>query len=360
MSGEHEPTSSDYELPECWANSVEVSGNPVRQMIVPPGRAVVETSDDGTEWAVAEHGRWQLLRAGSTPGDSASDVQLLTPGDGTRPTWVGAVPLRDPAEVLESLEGRFQFVEGTPDGSRRGLRSPQVGAVHAVLGYWATVPSQPATVVMPTGTGKTDTMIALFATGRIPRLLVIVPTDALRTQLARKFETYGVLLEVGALTGPVLRPVVGTVEHAFSSKKEAVTFAERCNVIISTVSALIASPEEIRRALVEECSHLFVDEAHHIAARQWGEIRDYFPDRSVVQFTATPFRADGKHLGGRLIFPFSLREAQRQGYFSKIDYIPITRLYGSRLKNRTYRSGAPESRPCRRFRSPLNGTRQYH
>lgn len=201
---------------------------------------------------------------------------------------------------------------------------PRLGAVHSVLGYWATVPSQPATVVMPTGTGKTDTMIALFAVVRPRRLLVIVPTDALRSQLARKFESYGVLLPAQVLTEPVMRPVVGTVEHAFGTSDDAVVFARRCNVIVSTVSALSASSEDVRQALVNECSHLFVDEAHHLAAGQWGTIRDYFADRHVVQFTATPFRADGRHIGGRLIFAFPLKEAQRQGYFSKIDYIPIT------------------------------------
>lgn len=238
----------------------------------------------------------------------------------------------DPALVLQSLAGKFRFVEGSVDGERPGLRSPQLGAVHAVLGYWATVPSQPATVVMPTGTGKTDTMIALFATGRLQRLLVIVPTDALRTQLAREFETYGVLLKAGVLSDPVARPVVGTIEHAFSSKGQAIAFAERCNIIVSTVSALCASSDEVRRVLVDECSHLFVDEAHHIAAKQWSEVRDYFSDRTVVQFTATPFRADGKHLGGRLIFAFPLREAQQQGYFSKIDYVPITDFVDPDLK----------------------------
>ncbi len=133
-----------------------------------------------------------------------------------------------------------------------------------------------------------------------------------------------VYLAAGVLSEPVLRPVVGTVEHAFESAEDAVAFAKRCNVIVSTVSALSASSEDIRRALVGQCSHLFVDEAHHLAAKQWGAIRDYFADRYVVQFTATPFRADGRHIGGRLIFAFPLREAQRQGYFSKIDYIPIT------------------------------------
>ncbi|MGI8613294.1 MAG: acyl-CoA dehydrogenase family protein [Nocardioidaceae bacterium] len=65
---------------------------------------------------------------------------------------------------------------------------------------------------------------------------------------------------------------------------------------------------------------MFIDEAHHVAARTWYEIRRAFEQKPVVQFTATPFREDGKHLQGRTIYSFPLREAQAQGYFSNIDY----------------------------------------
>jgi superfamily II DNA helicase RecQ len=266
-----------------------IDGNPARQLLVPSGPVTLEVDADAVTWVVSDSGKWRVAGPGVPQDKSECAVRLPASDDERAPEWIGAATLRDPAEVLESLDGQFQFVEGTADGSRRGLRTPQIGAVHAVLGYWATVPSQPATVVMPTGTGKTDTMIALFAAVRPQRLLVIVPTDALRSQLARKFETYGVLMAAGALREPVARPVVGTVEHAFSSKNTAIAFAERCNIIVSTVSALLASSKDIRRALVDECSHLFVDEAHHIVASQWSDIRDYFADRKVVQFTATPF-----------------------------------------------------------------------
>ena len=45
--------------------------------------------------------------------------------------------------------------------------------------------------------------------------------------------------------------------------------------------------------LVIRVDTLFVDEAHHVAARTWSEFREHFDDRRVMQFTATPFRRDG-------------------------------------------------------------------
>jgi hypothetical protein len=40
-----------------------------------------------------------------------------------------------------------------------GLRPPQLGALHAIAAHWSLY-NDPATVVMPTGTGKTETMLA--------------------------------------------------------------------------------------------------------------------------------------------------------------------------------------------------------
>src|SRR3712207_7840310 len=50
---------------------------------------------------------------------------------------------------------------------------------------------------MPTGTGKTDTMIAILVSQRA-KVLIVVPTDALRTQIADKFLTLGVLKDPGS------------------------------------------------------------------------------------------------------------------------------------------------------------------
>ena len=43
----------------------------------------------------------------------------------------------------------------TPAQNRKGLRLPQIGAIHAIHAHWS-VSHEPATIVMPTGTGKTE------------------------------------------------------------------------------------------------------------------------------------------------------------------------------------------------------------
>lgn len=229
--------------------------------------------------------------------------------------------LPTPASVVQSWHEELRLQIGTE--GRTGLRRPQVGAVHALLAYWTTTPKLPATVVMPTGTGKTDTMIATMVAARTAKLLVVVPSDALREQLASAFSRLGVLRTIGLVDGAMHNPIVGTLTGGLESVADARDLADRCNVIITVSNSLNACDPTARAALLDECTHLFIDEAHHVVAPTWTAVREAFSPKPVVQFTATPFRRDGQHLGGALIYAFPLREAQREGYFSTIRYRPV-------------------------------------
>ena len=307
-----------------WSAPLIVDDNIARQLLVPASTftsvsetaGALEVSNVFGTWPastvdkpLAADNLWLRLPVGMKAGDCVRGA-----------TWSrsGPLPRNSSAEVLDSFPGALRLED--PSEGEVGLRSPQLGAIHAVLGYWTTKRPEPATVVMPTGTGKTETMLGLLVTARPRRLLVLVPSDALREQIAGKFVRLGVLQELGIVASRAIRPVVGRVDHQFSAEGEAVAFAQACNVVVSTPSALHSSTSKVRAAFLAEFSHLFVDEAHHVAASTWTDIRSAFAGKPVIQFTATPFREDGKHLQGRVIYSFPLREAQAQGYFSAIDF----------------------------------------
>ncbi len=232
------------------------------------------------------------------------------------------LPLQSTSEdVLKSIEGKFIYKAETKD--TKGLRTPQIGALHAISSTFTTSKKEPISIVLPTGTGKTDTMVSAFAAHRIPKLLVLVPSDALRVQISEAFENYGVLQKAGVLSEGVLFPVVGKLEHKFESKLAARGFADACNVVVAIPQALSQMDEDIQQEFTNQFTHLFIDEAHHTAAKTWNEIKDRFHDKRVVQFTATPFREDGKRIGGKIAYQYPLRDAQVNGYFSKINYISI-------------------------------------
>ncbi len=229
-----------------------------------------------------------------------------------------------PADSVESsLSGVFRFVQEVEGSS--GLRAPQLGALHAMLAHRSVESDEPITVVMPTGTGKTETMLAAYChTPR--RTLILVPSDALRSQTARKFATLGVLPSVGAVEGEFLCPVVLLLKSGLNSPEQIDRMVGAANVIVSTAPALMNCSPKARARLREWCDRLFVDEAHHVAARTWQSVKELFPRAGVAQFTATPFREDGQHLDGRIAYAYPLRLAQKNGYFARINYHSVVDL----------------------------------
>jgi superfamily II DNA or RNA helicase len=322
-------------VPAFISRAIKVNGNGASQMLAPPqdveitrdGRRASARLADGSSVPVV------ATRRGLAEGERALKVpKAVVEGDAAVPgaddlSWFGDPSPSTPAQVLASLDGSFSFLEASEESRGLGLRTPQLGAVHAVLGHWTTSADEPATVVMPTGTGKTETMVALFAAARPERLLVVVPSDALRKQIAGKFAVLGVLQSAGVTRPEALRPVVGQLDHRFAGPNEAAQFVEVCNVIVTTPNALFPSGSpQITAAVLSACSHLFVDEAHHVEARTWRQIRDAFAGKPVLQFTATPFRDDRRRLAGRQLYRFPLRLAQEQGYFSPIEYRSVIDL----------------------------------
>jgi len=208
--------------PAIWADGRSLAGNVVRQLLVPESNLEVEERSPGAWRVVSCHGQWPAVGASRAVSPEKLTVRLpvgrLTGGRLSGMSWIGSRAAPSPAEVLASFRGAFRLGASAPDDGEKGLRRPQRGAVHSVLGYWTSSRVQPATVVLPTGTGKTETMLALLAADRIPKLLVVVPSDALRTQIARKFETFGVLQELGVIANSALRPVVGQISHGFTDK----------------------------------------------------------------------------------------------------------------------------------------------
>jgi len=217
----------------------------------------------------------------------------------------------------------FRFAEETDTAG--GLRRPQLGALHAILAYRSTEEHEPITVVMPTGTGKTETMLAAYCHSPA-KTLVVVPSDALRTQIAGKFATLGVLPHVQAVVGDFLCPAVLVLKRGLQTVDQVQRLLARSNVVVATAQVLNACSEEARSYLARSCQRLFVDEAHHLGARTWRRVVELFVGREVVQFTATPYREDGRHLGGRIAYAYPLRLAQAHGYFARINYRSVIDL----------------------------------
>ncbi|WP_343243200.1 DEAD/DEAH box helicase family protein [Streptomyces sp. SID12501] len=309
---------------QIWAKERVFERNKVRQLLVPKGNLEVVEAEGGLT-VTGVYGTWPATRSGGAD-PAVLTARIPTVRSGARAEWLGNLDLLSPSVVLDSFQDGIGFRPYTQD---HALRRPQIGALHSVVGYWSSGLSEPGIVVMPTGTGKTETMLALLVACRPDKVLVLVPTAALREQIAGKFETLGILQREQIVTPQVLRPCVGRLEHGFQDAAQAQAFVAACNVVVATPHVLNACDPQAREALYAAFTHLIVDEAHHAPADSWSQVIEAFAGRRVLLFTATPFREDGRPLQGRTIFRFPLREAQRDGYFTQIDYKAVLSLEGT-------------------------------
>ncbi|MET3586130.1 hypothetical protein ABID21_002247 [Pseudorhizobium tarimense] len=283
-----------------------------------------------------------LLVADAETPEAIRDA--LTRGRGIwlspKPAKPAAVPVEQSGDlcrrILETWRGKFTFREGHRETETTpavpGLRKPQVGALHAALAH-ITSSVEPATIVMPTGTGKTETMLAIYAHERFERLMVVVPTDALRDQVAGKFETMGILQQQECLPADAEYPVVLRLKHIPKSPEDVEEMFARANVIVTTMSIAGKAKAEVQERMAQMCGALFIDEAHHVKAKTWRAFRAWFSeaatDKLIFQFTATPFREDGGKVDGKFIYYYPLAKAQNEDYFGQIAFRAVSDLEGN-------------------------------
>lgn len=226
--------------------------------------------------------------------------------------------------VLSSwAANQFSFPESKAEGEA-GFRSAQLGAVFAIKSHW-TVSTSAATVVMPTGTGKTEVMIATVVSECQGKTCVVVPSDLLRKQTINRFCTLGKLREIEAINDSFCNPILGCLMSSPKDAAELEDLLNKSNVVVTTMSLLNSGhfSDEYLRILSARCDTLIIDEAHHVPSSSWSRVKKSFEKNRCLQFTATPFRNDGKKVDGDIIYNFPLPLAQERGYFKPINFYPI-------------------------------------
>lgn len=224
-------------------------------------------------------------------------------------------------------------IEGTGK-SGLSLRKAQKGAVYSLLAHWS-LSQKPAMVVLPTGTGKTETMFVATLADKASRTLVIVPTIDLKLQTADKFATWGKLRELGVITASTPNPVVCVLHKTVSDTSQL----EAAEIIVSTPALIARASSAVKAELRTMFSHIFFDEAHHIEAAEWKELKKLFEEVKVVLFTATPYRNDKAPVDGKMVYNYSLKQALADEVFSKISLISVDQRH-PKLKDKAIADAA--------------------
>lgn len=217
------------------------------------------------------------------------------------------------------------------------LRPAQVGALYALLSHWSLT-TDAATIVLPTGTGKTEAMLVASLVDRAVRTLVIVPTLELKDQIASKFATWGMLRQLGVIPEASLNPKVLILKHIIADNDD-IALIKEADVVIATPGLLARADSAVLDQIRPLFSHVYFDEAHHVTAKEWAFLKGQFDASKIVQFTATPYRTDRKPIEGKIVYNYPLSQALKDKCFSKISLVSVSERH-PRKKDRAVADAA--------------------
>ncbi|MDX2093064.1 MAG: DEAD/DEAH box helicase family protein [Kofleriaceae bacterium] len=202
-------------------------------------------------------------------------------------------------------------------GTNTNLRDPQRFAHREVLKHFGQS-SEPATIQIPVGCGKTGLMTLLpFGLCR-GRVLVIAPNVTIRDGIVEALELNGpknFLRNTGALTDFSDGPFTAVLDGPRANLHDCI----ESHFVVTNIQQLASSADRWLPQFPEKFFDLIlIDEGHHNAAPSWRKVFERFPDARVVSLTATPFRADGKPVSGQLVYSYPFTQAMMKGYIKTI------------------------------------------
>jgi hypothetical protein len=114
----------------------------------------------------------------------------------------------------------------------------------------------------------------------------------------------------------IAETIANTAKLAVPQSSEFVCAMARASFLqvdddLRAVAEFCSLQNEFLRLLASTCDTLIIDEGHHVPATSWQQVKKVFESVKCLQFTATPFRNDGKKVDGDIIYNFPRSLAHR-------------------------------------------------
>jgi superfamily II DNA or RNA helicase len=219
-------------------------------------------------------------------------------------------------------ENRFQTLIPLIDGNT-SLRIPQKEAYEAIKSNYEVNPDiKEVGIVLPVGCGKSGCITITPFALKSARTLVVAPNLNIADQLLKDFDpTKGITFyqKCQVLKGAKL-PEPAEIRGGTSNISDLV----EADVVITNIQQLQGNENQWLNSLPGDFFDLILfDEAHHNVATTWENLRSKFPNARVVNYSATPLRADGKKMSGQIIYSFPVARAIKEGYVKQLKAIVL-------------------------------------
>lgn len=203
---------------------------------------------------------------------------------------------------------QFQNLQPKISGNPR-LREPQIdGYDHIVRHFLDNDAEREVGVVLPVGCGKSG-LIAIAPFGlKAKRVLVVAPGLRIAAQLlsdvdpANPDSFYRKCMVLDGARFPEPAEIRGKTTNASD--------LDDADIAVTNIHQLQGQENRWLASLDDDFFDLIlVDEGHHNVASSWDLLRQKFPAAKIINFSATPTRADGQLMAGKIIYSFPIFRA---------------------------------------------------
>lgn len=211
------------------------------------------------------------------------------------------------------------FTTNTNIEKNTKLRIPQRNGWIRIRGHFRQAQAQREVgIVLPVGCGKSGLLsITPFAVAA-QRVLVIAPGTRIRKQLA---DTLRVSSETNFYEGcSILSPSEEFPEVAvIESGRINLDDLQNCDIAVTNIQQIAGEENRwLDRLPTDFFDLILVDEGHHNPAESWQRVKQRFPSARIINFSATPARADGRLMEGEIIYSFPVIRAIEAGYVKRL------------------------------------------
>ena len=173
-------------------------------------------------------------------------------------------------------------------------------------------------IVLPVGCGKSGLIaIAPYAVGA-RRALIIAPGTRIRGQLGNDLRANSATNfydRCGVMSADAEYPETTVI----ASGRVNLDDIKHADIAVSNIQQIAGAENRWLDDLEPDFFDLIlVDEAHHNTAESWQQVKRRFPSARIVNFSATPSRADGGLMEGEIIYSFPVLRAIEAGYVKRL------------------------------------------
>lgn len=221
---------------------------------------------------------------------------------------------------IPATAGTFQIQQSNVIGNDK-IRRPQSEAFAALVA--TDTIEREVGLVLPVGCGKSGLITLTPFALKSRRTLVVAPGVKIATQLLDDFlpsdRTKCFYIKCDVVAGqpyPEAVPIRGR-----SSNRSDL---DEADVVITNIHQLQGDDNRWLDQLPSDFFDLIIfDEGHHNTATSWQVLREKFPGARIVNYSATPERADGQRMAGKIIYNFPVEEAIKEGFVKRLKAVVL-------------------------------------